>query len=69
MPLFYVARVSGQRLRGCGIGVWAGSVFAALIGVLTLLLSPPAVTEARRAVCQLPTPAKAADNNAELGKN
>ena len=30
------------------IGVWAGSVFAALFGVLTLLLSSQAVAEARR---------------------
>jgi NhaA family Na+:H+ antiporter len=51
------------------IGVWAGSVFAALFGVLTLPLSPPAVAEARRADCHLPTPAKAADNNADVGKN
>ena len=30
------------------IGVWAGSVIAALFGVLTLRLSSPAVAEARR---------------------
>jgi NhaA family Na+:H+ antiporter len=51
------------------IGVWAGSVVAALFGVLTLLLRPQAVAEARRADRQLPTPAKAADNNAGVGKN
>jgi len=51
------------------IGIWAGSVFAALSGVLTLLLSPPAVAEEQRADCQLPTPAKAADDNAAVGKN
>jgi len=51
------------------IGVWACSVFAALFGVLTLLLSPPAVAEARRADCQLPMPANAVDNNAGVGKN
>ena len=50
------------------IGVWTGSVFAALFGVLTLRLGPPAVAEARRAGCQLPTPAEAADNNAGMGK-
>jgi hypothetical protein len=49
--------------------IWAGSVFPALFGVLTLLLSPPAVAEARRADCQLPTPAEAADNNPGVGKN
>ena len=31
------------------IGVWACSAFAALLGALTLLLSPPPVTEAQRA--------------------
>lgn len=48
------------------IGVWAGSVFAALLGVLTLLLSTPAVAEARSADGQLPTPAS---NHAGVGKN
>ena len=51
------------------ISVWACPVFEALFGVLTLLLSPPAVAEARRADCQLPMPANAVDNNAGVGKN
>ena len=50
------------------IGVWAGSVFAALFGALTLLLSWRAVAETRRADCHLSTPAKAAGNNAGVGK-
>jgi NhaA family Na+:H+ antiporter len=60
---------SGAYAGVAKIGVSAGSVFAALFGVLTLLLSPPAVAEARRADCQLPTPAKAAGNNAGVGKD
>jgi Na+/H+ antiporter NhaA len=60
----------GSAYAGVGkIGVWAGSVFAALLGVLTLLAGPPAVAEARRADCQLATPAKATDNNACVGQN
>jgi NhaA family Na+:H+ antiporter len=48
------------------IGVWAGSVVAALLGVLTLLLSAPPVAQARRADRQAPTPPS---SNAGLGEN
>ena len=72
-PAPHAASVFLGAAFGLAIGkpmvIWAGSVFPALFGVLTLLLSPPAVAEARRADCQLPTPAKAADNNPDVGKN
>ena len=51
------------------IGVWACSAFAALLGALTLLLSPPPVTEAQRADCQHPRPVMKGDSNAGVGQN
>jgi len=51
------------------IGVWACSAFAALLGGLTLLLSPPPVTEAQRADCQHPRPVMKGDSNAGVGQN
>ena len=61
-------RFPGSAYAGVAkIGLWAGSALAAPFGVLTLLLSPAAVAGARRTDCQLPTPAKAADNERRRG--
>jgi hypothetical protein len=57
-------------VRGCGQDWRLGELrLRSAVSGADLPLSPPAVAEARRADCQLPTPAKAAENNAGVGKN
>jgi hypothetical protein len=60
------------EFRRCAVGRdQCRSIDAPMIslGALTLLLSPPPVTEAQRADCQHPRPVMKDDNNAGVGQN